>query len=269
MDRVSSRWVLTTLFLFVGSFTCLWASWRRSPSVSLFILVGWSSLLGFGAPPLPWLSCLELGLGGLLVFLSSSLAGCHFSASALFLASASFHRCLASILSMIPLAYLLVVHASLPFRSISLASGSFALVFFSSTSLQHSCSCPCFSVLACGLLGHYSWSSFGFCRQCFLVPFLRHSFEYQYPSRRGPPFGPSCLSGVVLGCSGPNRLWSWLFLLLRFWSLVPFFFSFCSWLGGPPSLRIAPLRFLSSSISLGCSPFSPIVWFYYFCLSCG
>ena len=78
-------------------------------------LVGWSSLLGFGAPPLPGLSCLASGLWGLLVFLSPSLAGCHFYASALFLASASFHRCLASILSMVPLAYLLVVHASLPF----------------------------------------------------------------------------------------------------------------------------------------------------------
>ena len=31
-------------------------------------LVGWSSLIGFGAPPLPWLSCLELGLGAFLSF---------------------------------------------------------------------------------------------------------------------------------------------------------------------------------------------------------
>ena len=62
-----------------------------------------------------------VGSRGLLVFLPSSLAGCHFYASALFLASASFRRCLASILSMIPLAYLLVVHASLPFRSIYLS----------------------------------------------------------------------------------------------------------------------------------------------------
>ena len=160
---------------------------------------------------------------------------------------------------------------SLPFRSmyISLAFVSFALVFFSSTSLLHSCTCPCFLVLACGLLGHYSWSSFGLCRQCFLVPLLRHSVESQCPSRRSPPFGPSCLIGVVLGCSGPNRLWSWFFLLFQFWSLVPFFFSFCSWLGGPPSLCAAPLRFLCSSISLGRSPFSCIVWFSYFCLSCG
>ena len=37
--------------------------------------------------------------------------GCHFYASALFLTSASFHRCRASILSMIPLAYLLFVLA--------------------------------------------------------------------------------------------------------------------------------------------------------------
>ena len=36
---------------------------------------------------------------------------------------------------------------------ISLASGSFALRFFSSPSLLHSCPCPCFSVLACDLLG--------------------------------------------------------------------------------------------------------------------
>ena len=131
------------------------------------------------------------------------------------------------------------MHPCLFNLDISLASGSFALVFFSSTSLQHSCTCPYFSVLACSLLGRYSWSSFGFCRQCFLVPLLRHSVESQYPSRRGPPFGPSCLIGVVLGCSGPNRLWSWLFLLLRFWSLVPVFFSFCSWLGG--LLRFASL----------------------------
>ena len=72
--------------------------------------MGWSSLLGFGAPPLPWLSCLELGLGAFLSFCHLRWRG-HFYASALFLASASFHRCLASILSMVPLAYLLVVLA--------------------------------------------------------------------------------------------------------------------------------------------------------------
>ena len=163
-----------------SSLRVLFSSWFRCSSSSVALLSG-------------------VGSRGLLAFLSSSLAGCHFYASALFLASASFHRYLVSILPWFHLLTFLLSLRSLPFPiSVSLASVSFALVFFSGTSLLHSCTCPCFSVLACGLLGPYSWSSFGFCRQCFLVPLLRNSVESQYPLRRGPPFGPSCLIALFL-----------------------------------------------------------------------
>ena len=81
---------------------------------------------------------------------------------------------------------------------ISLASVSFALVFFSGASLLHSCPDSCF----CGpgvrpprsLLLVLLW----------LLPSmfscsLRNSVESQFPSRQGPPFGLSCLIGLFLG----------------------------------------------------------------------
>ena len=183
-------------------------------------LFGWSSLLGFSAPPLPWLSCLELCPGAFLSFCHLRWRGVTFM---LLLSSWPPLPSTGASLVFYPwfrlLTFLLSLR-SLPFSiSLSLASVSFALVFFSGTSLLHSCPCPCFSVLLCGLLGHCSWSSFGFCRQCFLVPLLRNLVESQYPSRRGPPFGPSYLIGLFLvvrvlpafglGCSSYSSSGRW------------------------------------------------------------
>ena len=190
-------------------------------------LHGWFSRLWFQCSYSSMALLSGVGSRDLFVFLSSSLAG---YTSMLLLSSwpplpstgpslvfYPWFRFLTFVLSLRSLPFPVYIY-------ICLASVSFALVFFSSALLLHSCTCPCFSVLACSLLGHYSWSSFGFCRQCFLVPLLCNSVE---SFAMGSSLCAELSHRVVLGCLGPNRLWSWLFLLFRFWSLVPFF-SFCS-----------------------------------------
>ena len=221
---------------------------RRSPSTSLLLVPSGSSLqVGFLC-----LGSVLLLFRGALVWFWVSVPSClsvvfsgggRFSASssALFSASASFRRCLTAVVPhgwLLP-TFLLSWHSlpSWPFVSLwclfPLTWSSPLVLRFCARVLVR-----VFGLLACVLLCHYFLSSFDFSLVWFLfTSFITRSNLSSFAT------GPSLwaeLSHMVVswGCSGLGLRWSWSFILFRIWSLVLFFFSFCSWLGGLSSASV-------------------------------
>ena len=206
MGRVGSLWVLAALSLFVGpSHAC------GRLCIDLLLLLSFSSsrlgplfrVVFSSGVPVSSSSVVRLsGFGSrcLLVFLWSSLAGCPYcvSSSALFLASPSLHWCLTGVVlyvllclpSCCPCVPCLLGHLFLSgvcILCLGLLLWCFAFELVSlSVSLGSLCA-PSSIATSCPP------SASALCGSC--SPSLKLG-RILVPSRRGPPFGPSCLIGV-------------------------------------------------------------------------
>ena len=217
---------------------------RQSLSASLLLLVPSGSslqvgLLCLGSVLLLFRGALVwLGSRCLLVFLWSSLAGVAFVrlfllSSRPLLPSTGASWVLFPIAGFCPPSCCPGVHCLLGHLSLSLASVSFDLVFYSGASLLHSCPCPCLWVPSVRPPRPLLLVLLRLQPCVVLVHLLRNSVELQFLRDRVLTLGQVFSYGCFLGL-----FWSWSFLLFRIWSFVLSFFSLCSWLGSLSSASV-------------------------------
>ena len=156
----------------------------------------------------------------------------------------------------------LSLHSLLSWPSVSLASVSLTLFFCSGTlhlpsylsllSLWGTDVLPPWSLLLVLLL---LWPC------VVLVHHLRNSVESQFLHEGVLPLGRVLSYGCSWGRSGLGHLWP------LFWSMILFFFCFCSWLGGLSSASVRSFGVpLLLSLSLGLSAFPYGLAFFLFVL---
>ena len=167
------------------------------------------------------------------------LAGCRIRILLLFSASASLQLCLPSValLCYLCLPSFLSLGSLLPSTSVFLASVPFDRFFCSGTLRLPSSPRLVFEFLALFLLGHFLSSL------CFGLVWFLFTFFVTQLNLSSFTTGSSLWAelsrmvflrvDLVLSIFAP-----WSFVLFRFWSMVLFFFCFCSWLGGLSSASV-------------------------------